>query len=285
MGRDFKSKLVVAVIVSFFIFQLFLFVKSFPAEYNLYLRFLDRLQVSDPFWTWFWFASELVGEVGLFVRFAGACFALAFAWFFAKNGEIRFSYLRKAVLFEGAYYLFIIPFIASLFTRPNTSIVNVEAGLSYTLQIAFITIPFVMLYFKMKNTKTEKQELYRWGAIAIVGYTFALWVKHFLLNLYALPINIADVVQVSGLLNSILTLSLACLILLFAFLPIIQKRKSNIKYRALGIAFLLLGTYFIVYVIISFLNQRYMSFITLTELWAISFLTPGIGFCFKKQVT
>ena len=283
MGRDYNSKLVFAVIVAFFIFQLFLFVKSFPAEYNLYLRFLDRLQVSDPFWTWFWFASELVGEVGLMVRFAGACFAIVFAWFFAKNGEIRFSYLRKAVLFEGAYYLFIIPFIVSLFARPNTSIVNVEAGLSYALQIVCITIPFFLLYAKMKKAKTEKVELKRWGAIAIVSYTFALWIKHLLLNLYALPVSFNDTALLVGLLNSALAMSVAGAFLLATFLSIIRRRKAKINYRTLGIGFLLIGTYFLAYIGVSFFSQRYMSFLTLTELWAISFLIPGIGFIMKKQ--
>ncbi len=283
MLRNFRAKLLGAVIVSFFVFQLFLFVKSFPAEFNLYLRFLERLQISDPFWTWFWFASELVGEVGLIVRFAGACFALAFTWFFAKNGEIRFSYLRKAVLFEGAYYLFIIPFIVSLFTRPNTSIVNVEAGLSYALQIVLITIPFFMLYTKMKRAKTEKAEVKRWGAIAIVSYTFALWIKHLLLNLYALPVSSSDSALLVGFLNSALTMFFAGSILLSAFLPIIRRTKDKINYRALGIAFLLLAAYFLTYVGVSFFSQRYMSFLTLTELWAISFLIPGIGFIMKKH--
>src|SRR5512136_2638907 len=100
------AKYVLAVVASFFAFQLFLLVKSFPAEYNLYLRYIFRLQTSDPFWASFWFSSELIGEVGLILRFAGACFALVFVLVLARKGRAIFSNLARAVGLEGVYYLF-----------------------------------------------------------------------------------------------------------------------------------------------------------------------------------
>ena len=283
MSRSIKTKLVFAVVVSFFVFQLFLFVRSFPAEYNLYLRFLNLVQVADPFWTSFWFASELVGEVGLIVRFAGACFAVAFAWMLVKNGELVASRLRKAVLFEGMYYLFILPFIVSLFARPNTSVVNVEAGLSYVLQIALVSSTFFVLYLKLKKPRLDFGQVYPWGAIAVVCYVFALWVKHLLMNLYALPINLADSVLQIGLLNSAFTLLLGGLVLLLAFLPAIREGELRFNSRVAGVGFLLVGLYFLVYVVISMLNQSYLSYLTLTELWAISFIIPGIGLLVERH--
>ena len=282
LSRSIKSKLIVAVISSFFIFQLFLFVKSFPAEYNLYLRFLERLKTSDPFWTSFWFSSELVGEVGLAVRFVGSCFAVTFTWLLVVKGQIVFSHLRKAVLCEGVYYLFNFPFIISLFTRPNTSIINIEAGLSYLLQIAFVSSPFLILYTKMKNPNLDVAQVYSWAAVAVVGFTFALWVKHFLLNLYALPINLVNPVLLAGLLNSAFTIFFAGLILLIVFLPVIRRKQLNFSSKFVGVGFLLIGLYFLIYVVISLLNQRYSSFLVLTELWAIAFVIPGIGFISEK---
>lgn len=287
MGRAKLTKrknltLVLFVIAAFFVFLLYLFVKSFPAEYNLYLRFLERVQVDDPFWTSFWFASELVGEVGLIERFAGSCFAVIFAVLLVKNRQIAFSYLRKAVLFEGAYYLFILPFIVSLFARPSTSIVNLEAGLSYALQIVLVSPVFFVLYTKMKKSSLDLTEISRWGALSIVGFTFALWVKHFLLNLYALPINLEDPVLLVGFLNSALTMLLAGVFLLVAFLPVIQRKQLGFNFRVAGVAFLLIGVYFLVYIAVSLVNQGYLSFLGLTEWWAVSFLVMGVGFLARQ---
>ena len=282
MNSSTKAKLALAVVVSFFIFQLFLFLKSFPAEYNLYLRFLERVQPNDPFWTSFWFASELVGEVGLAIRFAGSCFALAFFALLAVKGQKVFSYLRKAVLFEGAYYIFNLPFIVSLFARPNTSIVNVEAGVSYLLQLVIVSPAFIVLYSKMKKLNLDNAELYKWGAIGVIGFTFALWVKHFLLNLYALPVSLVDPALLVGLLNSALTMLFAGLMYLIAFLPVVRRKQVDFSSRTVGAAFLLMGLFFLIYLVIASLNQRYHSFLALTELWAIAFLIPGIGFIAEK---
>ncbi len=282
MSWSFRAKLVLAVVVSFFVFQLFLFLKSFPAEYNLYLRFLELVQASDPFWTSFWFASELVGEVGLIVRFAGACFAVVFAWALAGSGKLVWGHLRKAVLFEGAYYLFILPFIVSLLARPNTSIVNVEAALSYVLQIALVSTTFLALHFKLKTRQLDLGQVYRWGSVAIVGYVFALWVKHLLMNLYALPINLADPVLQVGLLNSAFTLLFGGLVLLLAFLPVIRDGEWRFNSRVAGVGFFLVGLYFLVYVVISVLNKSYLSYLTLTELWAVSFVILGLGLLVER---
>ena len=273
-----EAKYIFALIASFFIFQLLLFAKSFPAEYNLYFRYISRLQTSDPFWTSFWFSSELTGEVGLALRFAGACFAVAFAWILVRKGEVAFSHLRRAVLLEGVYYLFNLPFIVSLFARPNTSMVNVEAGLSYALQILFVSPAFLILYHKMKKPNVTGTELRGWGAVAVVGFTFGLWVKHFLLNLYALPISLADSVLVVGLVNSASTMLIAGLILAIAFLPVIRKEGKEFRSKLVGVGMLLVGVYVLVYLLISFVNARYMSFLSLTDLWAIAFLIAGVGF-------
>jgi hypothetical protein len=170
-----------------------------------------------------------------------------------------------------------LPFIVSLFARPNTSIVNVEAGLSYLLQIALVSLPFFILYTKLKKPDLDFAQLNKWGAISIVGFTFALWVKHFLMNLYALPISFVDSVLLMGLSNSALTMLSAGLILLTAFLPVIRREKRVFNSRIVGTAFLLVGVHFLIYVVISLLNQRYMSYLGLTELWALAFLIPGIG--------
>jgi hypothetical protein len=236
------------------------------------------MQTNDPFWTTFWFGSELTGEVGLIFRLAGACLFLAFTWLLLRREKPQFTFLKIAVLFEGIYYLFMLPFILSLFLRPNTSLINLEAGLSYTLQILFISPAFLLLFYRLRQPTKEKQELFKFGAIAVVGFSFALWIKHFLLMLYALPIDLTNPILVVGSLNATFTIFLAGLFLLVAFLPILKKEKLTFKPRLAGIGFLLIGLHFIVYIAISLSIQRYWDFMMLTELWAIGFIILSIGY-------
>ncbi len=278
----FKNRYILAIALSFFIFQLFLFLRSFPAEYNIYLRYIDRMQTNDPFWTSFWFGSELTGEVGLIFRFTGACLFLAFTLLLLRHEKPYFTLLKRAVLFEGIYYIFMLPFILSLFLRPDTNLVNLEAGLSYTLQILFISPAFLMLYYKLRQPTKNKPELFKLGAIVVIGFTLALWIKHFMLMLYALPINLTNPILVVGSLNATLTILFAALFLLAAFLPILKKQKLTFNPKLAGIGFLLIGIHFIVYIAVSLMIQRYWDFMMLTELWAVGFIILSIGYITKR---
>ena len=277
-----RVRYIFALMISFFIFELYLFLRSFPAEYNIYLRYQTRMQTNDPFWTSFWFGSELTGEVGLILRFVGVCFLLAFSWILVRRGQAIYSYLKRAILLEGIYYLFMIPFILSLYLRPNTNLVNLEAALSYTLQIVFISPAFLMLFLTLRKIPIDKAQMFKWGAIAVIGYTFALWIKHFLLMLYALPINLTNPILVVGSLNATLTILVAGLILTATFLPIIRKQKLSFNPKLAGLGFLLIGMHFVVYIAVSLLVQRYWDFMMLTELWAIAFIILSIGYIFKR---
>jgi hypothetical protein len=278
----FRVRYIFALVISFFVFELFLFLRSFPAEYNIYLRYQTRMQTSDPFWTSFWFGSEVTGEVGLIFRFVGVCFLVVFCWMLVWRGRAIYAYLKRAVFLEGIYYFFMIPFILSLYLRPNTTLVNLEAALSYTLQIIFISPAFLMLYSTLRKTSIDKAQMFKWGAIAVIGYTFALWIKHFLLMLYALPINLANPILVVGSLNATLTILFAGLILTAAFLPLIRKQKLSFNPRLAGLGFLLIGVHFVVYIAVSLLVQRYWDFMMLTELWALAFIILSIGYIFKR---
>lgn len=277
MDSGIKPKYIFAVAISFFVFQLFLFIKSFPALYALYLGFVEAYKVSDFFWVSLLASSEIIGEIGLIVRFAGASFALLFAWRLARNGHFVFSHLRKAVFLEGSNYLFLLPFITAFFATPNTSIITIEAGFSYTLQIVLVSLPFLVLYSKMRKPDVNLAQMGRWVAIAAVGFTFALWVKHFFMNLYALQVNLEDPILLAGLLNSVLTMFIAGIILLVVLLPVIRKHKANFNSRAVGVAFLLIGFYFVVFIVVSILSVSYLTFLSLTDLWALALIVPGLG--------
>jgi hypothetical protein len=249
----------------------------------------SRIEIRGTFWTLFWFFSEFVGEIGLIIRYAGACFFLVFCWYLIRKSQFSFSFFRKAVLFEGVNYLFYIPFIINLFTRPANGYA-IEAlttyrltALSYLLQTILVFSSFIILYIKTKNENVESTHLYRWGAVAVVCYVFALWVKHFLFTLYALPMDVSDPVLLAGLLNSSLTILVGAFVLLFTLRFIIVEKKPSFNSRAVGASFFLVSAFFFIYILVSLVNSHYLAFLPLTELWAITFSILGISFFINKR--
>ena len=274
-----KALCILILAVAFFVYQLYLLLNSFPATFRILNFYLSRIQTGELFWSSVWFSSEFIGEMGLIMRFAGACFFVAFTWVLFRKKELILSRLRKAVLLEGIHFLFYIPFISYLYTRPEVNaairVVYVETAVSYTIQTVLVFSSLIMLYFKMRRFNADAVQLFKLGAIGITSYVFALWVKHFMFCLYALPIDFADPVLLAGFLNSALMMFAAALILLFAFVPVIRGKRMEFSLKAVGIAFVLVGAYFVVYILVSLVNSHYLSFLTLTELWAVAFAVAG----------
>ena len=217
----------------------------------------------------------------------GSCFLVAFLLVLLVKRKVLLSFLRKAILLEGAYYLFILPFIVYMLIRPYGStaaqLVSAEAALSYVLQILLISPAFFILYSKLRKPEPDTAEVRKWGAIGVVGFMFALWVKHFLLNIYALPISLADGVLLGGFLNSAVTMLFAASLLLAALLPFIKKKGDPFNSTLAGSGFILVGAYFLVYTIVALLNQSYLNFLELTEIWAISMPIAGLSLIQKQD--
>jgi hypothetical protein len=276
------SKCIIVVLASFFIYQLFLLVNSFSAINRIYTIIAADLN----FWNLLWFSSEASGEIGLIIRFAGACLLIAFSWTLLRKKTFSFSFFRKAVLLEGTYYLFYVPFIINLLIRPasdpTTLRVYYETAISYTIQTVLVSGSFIVLYFKMRNQETYNPQILRWCAIAAVSFVFSLWIKHFMFNLYALPIDLANPILVIGLLNSTLTILAAATILLATLTPVIRTQSAAINKKIIGLAFVLIGAYFVIYILVASVNSSYLAFLQLTELWAISFVVAGAGLLSKR---
>ncbi len=275
-------KCITVIFASFFTYQLFLLANSFSALHRIYT--IIAADVNS--WNMLWFFSEASGEIGLIIRFAGASLLVVFFWILLRKKAFAFSLLRKAVLLEGTHYLFYVPFIINLLIRPasDPTVLRVyyETAVSYTIQTVLVSSSFIVLYFKMRNQETYNPQILKWGAIAAVSFVFSLWVKHFIFNLYALPIDLANSVLVIGLLNSGLTILAAAIILLATLAPVIRTQTAAINKKMTGFVFVLMGAYFVIYILVASVNSSYMAFLQLTEFWAISFVIAGAGLLLKR---
>jgi hypothetical protein len=190
---------------------------------------------------------------------------------------VSWSLLRKAVLLEGIYYLFNIPFIIYLFVKPY-AFANYGAAISYSTQILFVTPIFLNLYSKIKSKNFEMTKVAKWGALAVTGFIFALWAKHFLLAIYALPLNFSKLAFVIGFLNSALTLLMAGIIMVIVLMRVYKRKSTSFNTKAFGAALVLAGLYATIFVLIALFNIEYMRWISLIDWWTVSFVVLGIGF-------
>ena len=196
--------------------------------------------------------------------------------------DVSWSLLRKAVLLEGIYYLFNIPFIVYLFVKPY-AFANYGAAISYLAQILFVTPIFLTLYFNLKSKNFEVTKVVKWGALAITSFIFALWAKHFLLAIYALPINFSKPIFLIGFLNSALTLLIAGIIMIAVLMPLYKRKITSFNTKAFGAALTLAGLYAAIFELIALFNMEYMRWISLIDWSTIIFVVLGIGFLILKK--
>ncbi len=80
----------------FIVYQIYLLQNSFSALYNIALTATSRWQTTGSVWNLVWLASESSGEVGLLLRFVGACLFIAAAWLLFKEQRFSVPIVRKS---------------------------------------------------------------------------------------------------------------------------------------------------------------------------------------------
>ena len=280
-----KAAYLLVATVSFFAYLLFVVQNSFQALYHIYSNNSASI-ASGNFWSFLGVFSEYSAEVGLILRFVGSCLFVAFAAYLLWKDEFRLSTVRKAVLLESTFYLFNIPFDINHLIRPTTNpatrTIYYETTVSYILQLVLISTTFLLLYYKMRQPNIQRMQLLKYGAIAATAFSFGLWVKHFFFNLYALPINFNNPVLIASFLNSTVTILIAALIIFLTLMPVIRGKTTTFNQKTFGVGLILIGVYFIIYLILCTLNSTILAFLPLIELWAVLMPVLGIAFIIKN---
>jgi hypothetical protein len=277
-----KAPYLLTVATAFFVYQLYFFLNSFDATFGIYQEVQSILtQSGGSFTAVIWLFSEFVGEIGLILRFAGSIFFLCFSAVFLIRKKVIFSYLRKGIFLEGIQYLFILPFMV-LWLSPPVSIQSFEITASFLLQIILITPLFILLYTRLRQPQNNQEGIIKIGALAIISYVFAMWIKHLFFNLYVLPIDFGNPALAIGFLNSALTILISALILVFAYMPLFRGNGIRFHSKATVAGFMVFGVYFVVFFVVSIFNGTYLSFLKLTELWALSFIVTTLGYLIHR---
>jgi hypothetical protein len=290
MSEVVKHKIAIFVVaVTFFVFMLLILLNSFPADYRIANNDIARFLSTGSLMPLFHLASELIGEIGVILRFIGACFFIAFTYALFKKNTLYLPHLKKAILLEGSYYLFNILFIIYLFVRALTSpdassmtiLTYYGAAISYAAQIIFVTPIFLLFYQRIGTDGVDRSEITKWTALAITGFIFGLWIKHFMLAFYAIGIDFSSIIYVIGSLNSVFTLLITGILLIALFMPLFKKTSTKYNRKGLGIAFIITGLYTAIYFLVALINEQYMNWVTLIDWWTIIFIVLGLSFIIK----
>ena len=270
---------------SFLVYEIYLVQNSFSALYTIALSAISSWQRTGSLWPLVWLSSEISSEVGLLIRFVGACLFITVALFLLRKKQVAITILRKALLLEAVHFLFYIPFIIFLLTHPERSVTGIEFGISYALQIILVSPVLFVLHSKLKEFKPghDKSKVVRWFAIAFCIYVLALWVKHFLFALYAVGIDFSEPVLIIGSINSMVTLLVAAAGSLLVLLPFVRGKRTSFDLRGLGAVLTCIGVYFVIFISISLVNANYSIWFSLTEWWATSLFVVGLGLVLRGK--
>ncbi len=231
--------------------------------------------------------QEFASSIGIYLRLFGGILAVSSAYLFYKNDSRYLGRLSKVVLFESLYFGLFIPsginHVILSFSEFTFAGFNLYTGASFLLQ-GLILFPVLFLLSRKLKVNNYIVNL-RWIGIAAPLYVFVIWIKHSFFWVFALsPFGgqSGSLLETIGAVNSLLTLLIASLILLFACLPLIQK-KNKINLRLIGATLILVGSHFAIYLIVMFWVPVYLSFVGLTEFWMVSLLIPGLVALLKKK--
>jgi hypothetical protein len=223
--------------------------------------------------------QEYGASAGYFLSLIGAVFAVQCTVMFIKNDKKYLDRLGKAIFFEALFFLLPIPSSVHhlLGVAFSWGGVDFYVGLSFLLQALLIAPPFLMLSHNLRTSQNQPVIL-KWVTIAAPAAVWGFWVKYLFLWLDTfspLGPKQASLASIAGAANSCLTLLIAAIITSAACLVLYRKRKVDA--RLVGVALILLGSYFIIYDLVSTWIHVYSSFLYLTDFWMTSLPILGIA--------
>ncbi|MEM2703018.1 MAG: hypothetical protein QXR45_07640 [Candidatus Bathyarchaeia archaeon] len=281
-------------------------------------QYIYQRLVQVPWWMFVVYASELGGVVCVAFRLMAGFFALYSAIIFWRKGEsplIR-GKVGKALIFEGAYYLALIPTVVLGFVYPlmdenlwyfDTTpglIVLLLNGIVCLMMVAVISPLLFWLGLKILRGSST-QEIVKWSCIVGVSYLFVVfWFNYSMawaasmvpywrvpgqygIGVLIDPINfVGFVVTVFGLLL-IAGFALKCV------LPVIRKGSVEFRLKRLGTVMTSFGFYFILILILYLLAGGYhgrpavwmeiLGPVHNPDLWCLSFLLLGLRLLMSRS--
>ncbi len=219
--------------------------------------------------------------------------ALYLAWGPKKQSFYAVKkYLAIAILFEGIYWLAVLPDIVR---RLVTGLQPQLLYVGFLFEILGASILVIVLATKVWKYKVgSRKYLIKWGCFAGISYIFAMWIYNMFRWLSMsglvgevdprLAINIFSGITSIGFLNTAITLTLSLVFAICASYLLVKRNNKKLGTQLAGLAILLFGLHFILYTIYAWFAPNEWAFVlVLTQIWPMPIIGVGIGLLLKKD--
>jgi hypothetical protein len=311
---------VFVVVCAYFGFALYMLVPSalFANELISHYALYQEL-IKVPWWLVLFYASELTGGVGGVLRLVAGFFALYSAILFWRKKENAIPLIRgkvsTALLFEGGYYLSLIPSVVLGFVFPLTGgglwyfdttpilVVLLVNGVACLMMV--MVIPPLLLKLRSKITQgSSSQEIVKWSCLTSISYLFVVFWFNYSISWVATLIPwtiraqlgmsvLLDPINFAGFLATVFGLFLIAIFGLMTTLPAIKKLPIELSLRRIGVTMIAFGGYFVLMILLYVLAGGYAAHPTTwyeiivphnPNLWCVTFLFLGLPLLANRKI-
>ena len=247
----------------------------------LYASFLNGISIRFLLSAYF-ISDYLVTTIGVVLRVVGVFIALASAYLIWGPKLRTLLNVKKkiaiALLFEGTYFLLLLPINVLYLTFGIVPVLFI----GYILEIVVVSPFLFVLSFKVWRYKESVgTNLLKWISLATIAYLVHIWISNvfrWLSMVWESGITfLLEGIILVGFLNSIVTLSLSLIFAIVGFYFLSNKDDRNLATKMFGIALILLGLHFVIYIVYSVIVGSTVNFILLTEIWPVTLLGLGLS--------
>jgi hypothetical protein len=133
-----------------------------------------------------------------------------------------------------------------------------------------------------------RNDLIKMGCLAGIGYIFAMWIYNMFRWLSMsgifgaadprLAVNLFSGITALGFLNTALTLTLSLVFAIAGSYMLIKRNNHKLATQLIGIAILLFGLFFVLYVLYAWFAPNEWAFVlVLTQIWLAPLVGLGVG--------
>jgi hypothetical protein len=224
----------------------------------------------------------LTGIIGDGIRLIAIILALISAYLVWGHKREMFSSVKenvaRGILFEGIYFLTLLPLSIIGFIRGGSAPVLMGA---FIIQILMVSPVLIILSRKISSyTEAVKANVIKWSCVAGIVYLAGIWINNVfrwfsMASSAGLSFILVGITSL-GFLCTIITLSLSLVFAVAGAYVLLKKDKNKLSVRLFALALIMLGLHFVIFIVYSAITSS-LNYVWLTEIWPITLLGLGIG--------
>ena len=249
--------------------------------FNLLYQHLAANPFAEVLRYQFWVDYVLTGVIGDGIRLAAVVLGLISAYLVWGPRREDFSSVKKnvarGVLFEGIYFLTLLPISIIFVTRDSAPILMI----AFIIQILMVSPVLIVLSRKIYGyTEVSKANVIKWLCIAGLVYLAGILINN-VFRWFSMAASagldfILGGITSLGFLSTVITLSLSLVFAVTGAYALLRKDNKKLSTRLFALALIMVGLHFVIFIVYSAITNS-LNFVWLTEIWPVALLGLGIG--------